>query len=320
MAQHLPLTALRAFEAATRTGSFRLAADDLGLTPSAVSHAIRGLERDLGTMLFEREGRSIRLTPEGETLMRHVERGFGELQLGIGSVAARRPQLLKLHSAPSFAAQWLVPRLGRLLEECQGLELRIAAGTDYTRFLADEFDADIVYGAPPPEFYGGAGHPGTIVLPLGTEVVAPLCAPALAPTIRSARDLFAQTLIESDNKRVRWPAWFAANGLAAPAPRGPRFDRSFISLSAAADGLGVALESTMLAERELASGRLVRPLQGVCEDVIYTGHWLVFPRTKRYARSMVLFLGWLTRELGLDVNLDELEGAAREQAVRPARV
>jgi LysR family transcriptional regulator, glycine cleavage system transcriptional activator len=316
MPQHLPLTALRAFEAATRTGSFRSAADDLGLTPSAVSHAIRGLERDLGTMLFERERRSIRLTPEGETLMRHVERGFGELQLGIGSVAARRPQLLKLHCAPSFAAQWMVPRLGRLLEECSGLELRIAAGTDYTRFLADEFDADIVYGAPPPEHYGGSGHQGVIALPLGTEVITPLCAPSLAPAIRNARDLYAQTLIESDNKRIRWPAWFAANHLAAPAPRGPRFDRSFISLSAAADGLGVALESTLLAQRELASGRLVRPLHGICEDVVYTGHWLVFPRTKRYARSMVMFLGWLTRELGLDINLDELEASVREHVPR----
>jgi DNA-binding transcriptional LysR family regulator len=317
MPRHLPLTALWAFEAATRTGSFRLAADDLGLTPSAVSHAIRGLERDLGTVLFEREGRSIRLTPEGVTLMRHVERGFGELQLGIGSVAARRPLLLKLHSAPSFAAQWLVPRLGRLLKECEGLELRIAAGTDYTRFLADEFDADVVYGAPAPDPHGGAGHGGLAVVPLGTEVVTPLCAPSLAPTIGSARDLFGQVLIESDSKRIRWPAWFAANGLPAPPPGGPRFDRSFISISAAVDGLGVALESTRLAERELASGRLVQPLKGVCEDVVYTGHWLVFPQAKRYARSMVLFLGWLTRELGLDINLDELDAAAGRQAGRP---
>jgi LysR family glycine cleavage system transcriptional activator len=310
---HLPLTSLRAFEAAARTGSFRRASEDLGLTPSAVSHAIRALERDLGTVLFEREGRSVRLTPEGDTLMRHVERGFGELQLGISSVAAQRPQLLKLHSAPSFAAQWLVPRLGRLLTECEGLELRIAAGTDYTRFLADEFDADIVYGAPSSEFLGPAGTQGMVVLPLGTEVVTPLCAPALAPRIRGARDLFDQTLIESDNKRVRWPAWFAANGLSAPAPRGPRFDRSFISISAAVDGLGVALESTMLAERELASGRLVRPLQGICGDVVYTGHWLVFPGSRRYARSMVLFLDWLGKELGLDFALAALRNTTPDR-------
>jgi LysR family glycine cleavage system transcriptional activator len=242
MPLHLPLSALRAFEAAARTGSFRAAADDLNLTPSAVSHAVRGLEQSLGAALFLREGRSIRLTPDGETLMQHVERAFGELRLGIGAVSARGPRLLRLHSAPTFAANWLAPRLRRMLGECAGLEVRISAGVDYTRFLADEFDADIVYGLPTPDFYGGgSAQRGAVILPLGTEVVAPLCAPALAVEIRSPRDLLGHPLIESDNKRVRWPAWFAANGLPAPEPRGPRFDRSFLSLSAAADGLGVAL-------------------------------------------------------------------------------
>src|SRR3569623_990408 len=113
----LPLSALRAFEAAARTGSFRAAADDLSLTPSAVSHAIRGLEDTLGTTLFLRQGRSIRLTGDGRTLLHHVERGFGELKLGIGNVAAHAPGLLRVHSAPSFAAQWLLPRLRRLLQE-----------------------------------------------------------------------------------------------------------------------------------------------------------------------------------------------------------
>ena len=284
-----------------RTGSFRAAAEGLNLTPSAISHAIRGLERSLGVALFVREGRSIRPTGEGEVLMRHVERGFGELQLGLGSISARAGRhLLRLHCAPSMAAQWLVPRLRRLLDETRGLEVRIAAGTDYTRFLADEFDADVVYGPPPPSYYGPARR-GLAMLPLGTETVTPLCAPALAEHIRLPSDLPAHTLIESDNKRVRWPDWFAANGLAAPEPRGPRFDRSFLSLSAATDGLGVALESTRLAERELASGRLVRPLRGACEDVVYTGHWLVVPRAKRYARPVVLFTRWLSGELGIDL-------------------
>lgn len=313
MLRNLHLTALRAFEAATRTGSFRLAADDLGLTPSAVSHAIRGLERDLGTVLFEREGRNIRLTPEGETLMRHVERGFGELHLGLGSVAARKPQLLKLHCAPSFAAQWLVPRLRKLLADCPGLELRLATGTDYTKFLADEFDADIVYGVPPSD-YGGLKQ-GLIVLPLGTEVVTPLCAPSLAASIQSPADLLQQTLIESDNKKVRWPAWFAANGLVAPLPNGPRFDRSFMSLSAAVDEIGVTLESTLLAEREIASGRLVRVFGGASEDISYTGHWLVFPKASRYSASMVTFIGWLTRELGLNISLEALEKIPTGQIV-----
>lgn len=301
MQRHLPLSALRAFEAAARTGAFRAAAEDLGLTPSAVSHAIRGLEASLGVLLFRREGRAIRLTPEGETLMRHVERGFGELRLGLAGIAARGPKLLRLHCAPSFAAQWLVPRLKRLLAEANGLEVRIAAGADYTRFASDEFDADIVYGAPSAAFYGSQS---LVTLPLGTEVITPLCAPALAPAIRDAASLREQVLIESAVKRVRWPAWFAANGLIAPEPRGPRFDRSFLSLRAAVDGLGVALESTRLAERELAEGSLVRPLAGICEDVVYTGHWLVFPPAKRYAQGVVAFAEWLAAELGLQLDLD----------------
>jgi LysR family transcriptional regulator, glycine cleavage system transcriptional activator len=310
----IPLSSLRAFEAAARTGSFSTAAKDLNLTPSAVSHAIRGLERSLGVALFLREGRSIRLTGEGEVLMHHVERGFGELQLGLGSLSAYAGHhLLRLHCAPSIAAQWLVPRLCRLLDETGGLEVRIAAGTDYTRFLADEFDADIVYGPPPPAYYGPV-HRSVVMLPLGTETVTPLCAPALAERIRVPADLLAHTLIESDNKRVRWPNWFAANGMAAPEPRGPRFDRSFLSLSAAADGLGVALESTRLAERELASGRLVRPLHLACEDVVYTGHWLVVPRAKLYARSVILLTRWLGAELKVDLSPS---GAVELGAVSP---
>lgn len=307
MSRPLPLSALRAFEAAARTGSFRAAADDLRLTPSAVSHAVRSLEQTLGTTLFLRTGRTIRLTDAGRTLVHHVERGFGELLLGLGSVSAHKPQLLRVHSAPSFAAQWLLPRLRRLLHEVEGLELRIAASTDYARFVTDEFDVDIVYGMPSADIYGASIHQKLTILPLGTEVITPLCAPALAANIRTPRDLLRHTLIESETKRVRWPTWFAANGLIAPDPRGPRFDRSFLSLSAAGDELGVALESTLLAERELASGQLVRPLKDVCEDVIYTGHWLVFPRPMRYSRSLVLFLGWLAKELAIELDLEALD-------------
>src|SRR3712207_3180186 len=116
--------------------------------------------------------------------MRHVERGFGELLLGIGNVSAHAPHLLRVHSAPSFAAQWLLPRLRRLLQEVEGLEMRIAAGTDYASFTTDEFDVDIVYGVPSADLYGASVHQNLVVLPLGTEVVAPLCAPALAAEIR----------------------------------------------------------------------------------------------------------------------------------------
>lgn len=293
MIQDIPPSILRAFEAAGRTESFRTAAVELQLTPSAVSHAIRKLERTLGARLFEREGRLMRLTPEGEALMRHVGRAFDELRRGLEIVSTRGPMMLRLHSAPSFAAQWLCPRLARFLREFPGIEVRLAAGTEYARFVNDEFDADIIYGMPRQE--------ALIVVSLGEETVTPLCTPELARGIEKPMDLFRSVLIESDNKQIRWPAWFARNALAAPRPHGMRFDRSFLAIAAAADGLGVALESTRLAERELASGRLVRPLAGRAEDVRYVGHHLVFPRSASRRHTVRLFAKWLSTELGLEL-------------------
>jgi LysR family transcriptional regulator, glycine cleavage system transcriptional activator len=114
-------------------------------------------------------------------------------------------------------------------------------------------------------------------------------------------DLFAHILIESETKQIRWSDWFARNGLPAPRPQGVRFDRSFLAITAAVDGLGVALESTRLAERELTSGRLVRLLAGHAEDIRYIGHYLVFPRSARQRHTLRLFTKWLSGELGLKV-------------------
>lgn len=287
-----PLLAMHAFEAAVRGGSFRAAAEELLLTPSAISHAVRKLEAEIGTAMFVRDRRRMVLTPEGEVLLRYVERGFAELRRGMAAVSARGVSLLRIHCAPSFAAQWLSPRLSRLRKQCPGIEIRIAAGTDYTRFVSDEFDLDIVYGEP--------RLSGMMALPLGEEVVEPLCTPELAANIADPASLLGQTLIESDNKKVRWDAWFAANGLPAPPPNGPRFDRSFLAIAAAVDGLGVALESLRLAERELASGRLVQPLAGRSREVRYVGHWLVFPPGKERLPALAQFITWLGMELDLE--------------------
>ena len=292
MLSKVPVAQLRVFEAAGRRNSLQAAAAELHLTPSAVSHAIRKMEQALGVVLFERNGRSLSLSAEGEALMRHVGPAFAELRRGIELVSTRGPQLLRLHSAPSFATQWLTPRLARFLAESPEVEVRLAAGTDYAQFSTDdEYDADIIYGLP--------RHAGLSVLPLGEETVTPLCAPQFARSIKSPVDLLDHTLIQSDNKQIRWPDWFARNGLAAPPPRGFRFDRSFLAIAVAVDGLGVALESTLLAEREIADGRLVAPLADRSESIRYVGHHLVFPKCLHQRRSLRLFTGWLTRELKL---------------------
>jgi DNA-binding transcriptional LysR family regulator len=289
----MSLSLLRAFEAAARTGSFQEAAAELHLTPSAVSHAIRKLERTLGAVLFEREGRIVRLSPDGMALMRHVGRAFADIRRGMDLVSNRGPRLLRVHSAPSFAAQWLTPRLPDFLATHPDVEFRLAASTDYTRFTTDEFDVDIVYGRPNRE--------GLIVFPLGEETITPLCTPSLARLLRKPEDLVHQLLIESDNKLIRWGDWFAANGLAAPPPHGMRFDRSFLAISTAANGLGVALESTRLAEREIKAGILVAPLARRAVDVRYVGHFLVFPRTALRRPTLQIFVRWIANELGLDI-------------------
>jgi LysR family glycine cleavage system transcriptional activator len=295
MSSKVPLSKLRVFEAAARHRSFQAAAGELNLTPSAVSHAIRQMERFLGAVLFERSGRGIRLSPDGETLLDYVSRAFEELRRGLDLVSTQGPRILRLHSAPSFAAQWLSPRLSGFLAEHPDIEVRLAASTDYARFVNEDFDADIVYGLP--------RRGGLVGLPLAEETVTPLCSPALAAGIAEPADLLRQRLIESDNKQVRWPAWFARNGLTPPPPGGARFDRSFLAIAAAADGLGVALESTLLAERELGAGRLVAPLAGVAQDIRYVGHHLVFPQALHRRRTLKVFAAWLARELGVKLEL-----------------
>jgi LysR family transcriptional regulator, glycine cleavage system transcriptional activator len=236
MAPLLPLRSLRVFEAAARTGSFRAAAGELGLTPSAISHAIRDFEKQIGTTLFERDGRRMQVNPAGEELLRRVSGAFDELRNGLEVASARSSNLLRIHCAPSMATQWLMPRLRGLVEQYPELEVRLAAGTDYPHFRNDEFDLDVCYGPPRQE--------GMAVLPLGEEILRPMCSPSLAGGIREPGDLLRLPLIESEQKRVRWNAWFAANGLSAPSPGGFRFDRSFMAIAAAVDGLGVTLEST----------------------------------------------------------------------------
>lgn len=291
MLSKTPMSAIRAFEAAARTGSFRDAANELHLTPSAVSHGIRKLEGLLSTVLFERGARAVRLTPAGENLMRYAGSAFDELRRGLEEVAGRGPKLLRVHSAPSFAAQWLAPRLSQFLSIEPSVEVRLAASTEYARFTNDDFDIDIVYGQPRGE--------GIEVVPLGEEVVTPLCTPQLAKSIRKPEDLFDRVLIRSDVKQVQWHQWFAANGLEGPTAHGMRFDRSFLAIAIAASGLGIALESTRLAEREIASGLLVAPLAGRATDVRYTAHRLAFPRATRQRRTVRAFVDWLQAELGL---------------------
>ncbi len=284
-----PLMSLRSFEAVARHGSVKLAAEERSITPSAVSHALAKLEGDLGVKLFTRNGRSIHLNFYGEKLHKYIDDGFDRIREGLASVSSRDSFLIRIHSAPSFAAQWLTPRLASFLSEYPGMEVRMSADTDYTRFAADEFDVDIVYGR--------RDNPNLIELSLGPELVKPMASPALAATLRDPLDLSRAVLIWSTLKQVSWNDWFLANGLERPLSSGMRFDRSFMSVSAAAGGLGVVLESIRLAERELENGSLVTLFDDDTTALTYAPHYLVYPKKNKNNLPVRRFSNWLMRNI-----------------------
>lgn len=285
----LPLPSLKVFEAAGRGGSFARAAQELNLSPSAVSHAIRKLEALAGQRLFTRSTRSIALTAEGRLLLEHVQRGLEEMQRGFSAITSQPGAPLRLHAAPAFATQWLMPRLGDFVRKHPEISLRLSSDTNYAMFENDDFDLDIVYGEPRAS--------GCEKTPLLIEELTPLCSPALAEKINAPQDLYALALIHSDVKTVQWNGWFSANNLAIPVGHGLSFDRTSMAIAAAIDGLGVAMESTFLTQRERADGRLVAPLLGKSNSVRYVGHHLVHPHRKLQHTASQQFRQWLMHEL-----------------------
>ncbi len=289
--RRVPLSSLRVFESAGRTGSFIQAAQELGISPSAVSHSIRKLEESIDIQLFERTTREVNLTLKGRLLMEHVQRGLDEMQRGFMLAKTEEPPPLRLHTAPSFGMLWLMPRLSRFVQAHPSVDLRFSASTDYAQFENDDFDLDVVYGEPRSSLHER--------VPLAVEHLTPLCSPELASSIRSPQDLYEHRLIQCDVQMLQWKGWFEANHLMPPHHYALRFDRSNMALTAAANGMGVVLESTLLAERELANGTLVAPLRSVTDDIQYIGHYLVYPKRRTRHEAAEVFKKWLLDELGV---------------------
>jgi DNA-binding transcriptional LysR family regulator len=289
--RRVPLSSLRVFESAGRSGSFNQAANELGISSSAVSHAIRKLEEAIGLQLFERTTREVNLTPKGRLLLEHVQRGLDEMQRGFALANAEEPPPLRLHTAPSFGMLWLMPRLPRFVQAHPSIDLRFSANTDYAQFENDDFDLDVVYGEPRSAL--------NEKVPLAVEHLTPLCSPALAERIHSPQDLYDHTLIQCDVQMLQWKGWFEANHLMPPHHYALRFDRSHMAIAAAVNGMGVVLESTLLAERDLAAGNLVAPLRSMTHDIQYIGHYLVYPKRRTRHEGAEVFRKWLLDELGV---------------------
>ena len=288
----LPLRALVVFEAAARLGSFRAAAEELALTPSAVSHQVRALEAGLGVILFERVGRGVSLSADGAEYFAGIRDGFEQLRRATermtGRRAGRRAEVVRVQTPPSFAGRWLLPRLPALLAAEPGIDIRVNAEKDQ-RPGAAGVDLMIVYG--------DARAWSRSARPLLDEALQPLCAPALAAGIRASADLLAMPLIGTRGNGLSWAQWFRRHGI-DPGRAGPamELDPSDVAIDAAAKGLGVVLESDVLTEEERRDGRLVAPLPGFA--VTAMAYWLL-PSTGAEDRpAVVLIRDWLLAAAG----------------------
>jgi LysR family transcriptional regulator, glycine cleavage system transcriptional activator len=299
-----PLNALRAFEAAARHLNFSRAADELSVTPGAVSQQIQNLEDYVGAALFKRTPKGLLLTDAAQTALPALREAFDRLaeaaSLLTAAVDGRR---LTLTAPPSLAAKWLVPRLGDFERAHPQVDVWLQAGMELVDLTAGEVDVAIRYGS--------GRYPGLEVHRLMSEAVIPVLSPELNGTtpLASVDDLSRHILLhdgspELDDSCPDWPMWLAARGVkGVDGQRGPRFNQSSLVIEAAVNGRGVALAKRSLALADLEAGRLVAPLQ-IATQVDFA-YYLVHPKAKGRLPQVKAFISWI-----------EAEAAAHEEALR----
>jgi LysR family transcriptional regulator, glycine cleavage system transcriptional activator len=283
------LKTLQAFEATARLGSMLHAAEEMNLTPSALSHQIRQLEDTLGVRLFHRVHRRILLTDAGHCYADEISDAFARIEAATRHILrAGKSDILTIHVAPCLAAQWLMPRIARFSMQHPEIDVRLNASDDLVDPANSQSDLHIRYGV-------AVQESGTIVESFPEETIVAVCSPKLLEGpygIRTPADLKHHPLIHTEVNLFGWRDWQRQNrDVEIDFHRGPRFDRSFMAIGAAIDGQGVCLESNLLVERELKSGQLVMPLGASgprirCRNLIYNRSSATFPKIKA-------FRGWL---------------------------
>lgn len=291
MARRLPpLNALRAFEAAARHLSFTRAAEELHVTQAAISHQVKALEEHLGRKLFRRLNRALLLSDDGQAYLPSVSRAFALLNDATRNLLERdAPGPLTVSALPSFAARWLVPRLGRFRQIHPDIDLRIDPSAALTDFASGDVDVGIRYGR--------GKYSALRADWLMTEDIFPVCSPALLSgehPLRAPGDLEHQVLLHDDG-HGDWRTWLLAAGIDRVDPtRGPIFTDSSMLIQAAMAGQGVALARGVLAADELAAGRLVRPFTlSLPTDYAY---YLVCPQNTAEQPKIAAFRDWLLDE------------------------
>jgi LysR family glycine cleavage system transcriptional activator len=290
-----PLNALRAFEAAARHLNFSRAADELSVTPGAVSQQIQNLEDYVGVTLFKRTPKGLLLTDPAQIALPALREAFDRLAEAASMLtAAVDGRRLTVSVAPSFAAKWLVPRLGRFEALHPLVDVWLSAGLELVDFSGGEVDVAIRYGA--------GRYPGLEVARLMQETVIAVASPDLLAQqpLNVLGDLANHVLLhdgspDADESCPDWTMWLAARGVrGVDGGRGPRFNQSSLVVEAAVGGRGVALAKRTLAQADLDAGRLVAPFQ--IATAVDFAYYVVHPRAKGRLPQVKAFVAWLTAE------------------------
>jgi DNA-binding transcriptional LysR family regulator len=282
-----PIAALQAFEAIAQRRSFALAASDLGVTASAVSHQIAKLEGLVGTRLIDRSPSGVKLSAAGEQYLQRVSSALAALTSATRNIQGGVQHGLYVHASPSLASLWLMPRLAHFAAAHPDISLFLSASHVHSDFAAGLVDVDIRYGAP--------NWPNLVVEPLFKEWVTPLISPLLKQRLQlsTPADVLHAPLIQSAVSVVQWGDWLSKAGVAQwPERYALRFDRAQLSLDAAAQGLGIALESTTMAASYIQSGALV-PLFDAALARRVQAHFIVYPKRHAKRQEVTQFLSWL---------------------------
>jgi LysR family transcriptional regulator of beta-lactamase len=281
---HLPLNALRAFEASARHLSFTRAAVELFVTPAAVSHQVKSLEAQLNVTLFKRLPRGLMLTSEGETLLPVLRESFDRIAETLERFeGGHYRDVLTVGAVGTFAVGWLLPRLADFQEKHPFIDLRLSTNNNRVDVAAEGLDYAIRFGA-------GAWH-GIEALRLIEAPLSVLCVPELARQLNSPEDLLKQTLLRS-YRTDEWPEWFLACGLppnTAPT-RNIVFDSSLAMMEAALQGAGIALAPPLMFSRQLAAGAIEQPF---AIGITTGSYWLTRLQSRPETAAMTAFKEWL---------------------------
>lgn len=281
--------ALESFHHAAASGSFQAAARRLGVSPSAISHQIRGLEAGLGVALFARGVRSVTLTDAGRELAAAIGGTFESLDLALRRLEGREDGTLRISALPLFTSAWLIPRLARFEAAHPGLVITIDTANRLADLVAGEADIAIRNAGPP--------GPGVIARKLLDLRAVPLCAPAVAARLRTPQDLAGEVLIHHTARPGGWADVLSALGTPGLRPRGDRyFDTLPAGLAAAAAGQGVALGVAPLVWLAVAPGSLVVPF---ATPPISAGSYVLLQR-RPAGRAAAAFAAWILAEMAAD--------------------